>query len=124
MRHFKAMSAAVKYPHIVKEEGKPARLEKNPRWRISLLITIQRAFNWSAEEMVQQYNNTLRLSEIYSALAYYHDHKEEIDREIADDDAEIKRLEKENSTAPTRAELEERLRKMKARDGLKIGNAS
>jgi hypothetical protein len=117
------MSAAVTYPHIIKEGDKPARLEKNPRWRISLLVSIQRSFGWSPELMVQQYDNTLTLSEIHSALAYYYDHKEEIDREIAEDDAEIERARKENSNGPTRAELEERLRKIKAQAAPKIGNA-
>jgi hypothetical protein len=117
------MSAAVAYPHIVKEDGKPARLEKNPRWRISLLITIQRGFGWSPEQMVQQYDGSLALSEIYAALTYYHDHKEEIDREIAQDEAETERARKEDSNGPSRAELEERLRKIKAQAAPKIGNA-
>jgi hypothetical protein len=115
------MSAVVAYPHIVKEDGKPARLEKNPRWRISLLVSIQRSFCWSPEVMAQQYDNTLTLSEIHSALAYYYDHKEEIDKEMAEDEAEFERARKEEN-GPTRAELEERLRKIKAQEALKIGN--
>lgn len=117
------MAAAVTYPHIVKDGEKPARLEKNPRWRISLLVSIQQSFCWSPEQMVQQYDNTLTLSEIHSALAYYYDHKEEIDREIAEDEAEIERARKENTSRPTRAELEERSRKIKAREALKISDA-
>jgi hypothetical protein len=40
---------------------------------------------YSVDEIAADYN--LTLSEIYSALAYYYDHKEEIDRSIADGEA-------------------------------------
>lgn len=40
------------------------------------------------EAMAQEFG--LTLAEVYAALAYYYDHQDEIDREIAADDAEIK----------------------------------
>ena len=42
---------------------------------------------WSAEEIVLQYPY-LSLAEVHAALAYYHDHSEEIDREMAAELAE------------------------------------
>lgn len=38
----------------------------------------------SADEIAVEYN--LTLSDIYAALAYYFDHREEIDRQIVEDD--------------------------------------
>jgi hypothetical protein len=61
----------------------------------------------------------LRLSEIYSALAYYHDNKEEIDRELAEDEAEWERL-RQMPVPP----VVERLRALAAKGGLKSGDAS
>lgn len=87
------MSAEVTYPHIVKEEGKPARLERQPRTRISMIVTDYFGRGWSAEEIVRQYRY-LSLSEVHSALAYYHDHKEEIDKELAEEEADWERFSK------------------------------
>jgi hypothetical protein len=53
---------------------------------------------WDAEE-IQDNDPTLTLAQIYSALAYYYDHKEEVDADIARDRLEDQRL---------RAELEDR----------------
>ena len=39
---------------------------------------------------------TLTLAEVYAALHYYYDHKEEIDREITEETAEQKRLAQES----------------------------
>lgn len=61
-------------------------------------ITVQNVVIWhewlgiSADEIVAQYN--LSLSDIYAALTYYYDHKEEIDKSIKDDDAFIQQLQK------------------------------
>ncbi len=41
------------------------------------------AHHWDADEIRRQHPH-LGLSQIYSALAYYHDHQEEIDRAIAE----------------------------------------
>ncbi len=40
----------------------------------------------SADEIVSQYP-TITLSDVYSALAYYHDHFQEIRQQIAEDEA-------------------------------------
>lgn len=39
------------------------------------------AHSWDAEEIQRQHPH-LSLAHIYSALAYYHDHEEELDRDI------------------------------------------
>jgi uncharacterized protein (DUF433 family) len=45
------------------------------------LVVEQQAYGWSAEELHFQHPH-LTLGAIYSALAYYHDHREELDRDI------------------------------------------
>ena len=48
----------------------------------------------SAEEIVEQYpHRTLR--EIYGVLAWYHEHKEEFDQELAEEEREYYRLKAE-----------------------------
>ena len=45
------------------------------------LVTSVKAYGWSPEELHANYPH-VSMSKIYSALAYYWDHKEEIDAEI------------------------------------------
>ena len=49
---------------------------------------------WSPETIVEQFPH-LTLADILAALAYYHDHRERIDRQVEEDEAfveEMKRL--------------------------------
>lgn len=50
--------------------------------KVSELIAEMRAFGWSPEELHFQHP-TLSLGQIHSALAYYWDHQEALDRQIA-----------------------------------------
>lgn len=78
------MPSVVAYPHVVKPPGECARLEKHPRTRVSMIVCDYGGRGWSAEEIVRQYSY-LTLAEVHSALAYYYDHQQEIDEEIAQD---------------------------------------
>jgi uncharacterized protein (DUF433 family) len=104
------MPATVSYPHIAKEEGNPARLQRHPRTRVSMIVTDYLWRGWSAEEIVRQYPY-LSLAEVHAALTYYHDHEAEIDSELAEESAEVERLRKESKRSP----VVERLRALKAR---------
>lgn len=59
-------------------------------------ITVQNIAVWhermgrSAEEIAVEYE--LSLAAVYAALAYYYDHREEIDQRIIDDDAFVEAL--------------------------------
>lgn len=59
-------------------------------------ITVQNIVIWhermglGVHEIVDEYN--LTLSEVYAALAYYHDHRAEIDASIQADKAFVKEL--------------------------------
>lgn len=85
------MSAATDVKYIVRDAhvygGKPC-IEGH---RIAVHdIAVARYFHgYTPEEIVSEAYPTLTLAQVYAALLYYQDHKEEIDREIAEDAAEI-----------------------------------
>lgn len=50
------------------------------------------------ERIVAEHYPTLTLAQVYAALLYYHEHKDEIDREIAEEAADIRaRAQADNS---------------------------
>jgi uncharacterized protein (DUF433 family) len=91
-----AMSTEVTYPHIRKEEGRPARLRRTPRVRVAQVVMDYLAYGWSVEEMRRQHSY-LTLAEAHAAMAYYFDHQDEIDGEI---EAESKAVENARAKAP------------------------
>jgi len=97
------------YPHIVKEPGKPARLERHPRTRVAMIVMDHQGRAWSAEEIVRQYSY-LTPAEVHAALGYYHDHREEIDGEIDAESDEVGILRRTRPQTP----LLKRLRALKA----------
>lgn len=58
------------------------------------LITSVKAYNWSPKELYDNYPH-LTMSQIHSALAYYWDHKEEIDADLERREQYAERLQKE-----------------------------
>jgi len=68
----------------------------------------------SPEEISDLY--ALSLAEVYAALAYYHDHKEELDRKAAEDDARLAAY-AANDTSPLAEDLRRKLRKRLATNG-------
>lgn len=93
------MSVALKYPHIEKPEGEPARLERLPRIRVAQIAMDYLAHGWSVDEMWHQHPY-LTLAEAHAAMAYYFDHQADIDREINE---EIDQVERDQSRAPRSA---------------------
>ena len=75
------MSAVTAYPHIVKDSGSPARLESHPRTRVAMIVMDYLGRGLSAEDMVRHYPY-LSLAEVHAAMAYYHDHRAQVDAEI------------------------------------------
>lgn len=72
------------YPHIIKENGKPAHLESHPRTRVAMLVMDYLARGLGPEDMVRHYPY-LKLAEVHAAMTYYHDHPQEIHEEIRDE---------------------------------------
>ena len=106
------MPMELTYPHIVKMPGEQARLESQPRTRVSMIVRDHLECGLSADEIVRQYPY-LKRAEVHAALAYYFDHQEEIDREV---DEENRMMVASNSQAPL-APVVEKLRALKKTSG-------
>lgn len=97
--------STVAYPHIeIREDGKPRIAGTG--FKVRVLVEEYLTTGQDAHEL-QAGHPHLTLAQIYSALAYYHDHKDEMDREIE----ELNRLVEE-----MRAEQGESLFEKKLRD--------
>jgi hypothetical protein len=57
------MAVAIAYPHIVKIEGSPARLERMARIRVAQIVIDYLNHGWSADEICIHYPH-LKLAEI------------------------------------------------------------
>jgi uncharacterized protein (DUF433 family) len=73
--------STVSYPHIEIRETGEARIE-GTGFKVRMLVE-EYLTEVSAEE-IQREHPHLSLGQIHSALAYYHDHKRQIDQEIAE----------------------------------------
>lgn len=65
------------------------------------------AYRWDAEE-IQRQHPSLTLGQIHSALAYYYDHQEELDREIDKGLREVAQIRASLGTSPIRLKLRAR----------------
>ncbi len=73
-------------------------------FKVIHLIREHVAYGWSPEELALNHPQ-LTLGEIYSALAYYADHRAQIDRELAATEAAAERLHAESRHAQLAARL-------------------
>ena len=74
------MLAETRYEHVVLNESHTP-LIAGTTMKVVELVLAQAAYGWSAEELNLQFPH-LTLGQIYSALAYYWDHREELDKNI------------------------------------------
>jgi uncharacterized protein (DUF433 family) len=72
--------------------------------KVLQIVLDKLAHDSTAEEMHLQYPH-LTVAQIYSALAYYHDHKAGFDELIRQDSQEIKALRAQLGETPGRAKL-------------------
>jgi hypothetical protein len=93
------MGNAIAYPHIIKEQGKPARLESHPRTRVAQVVMDYLAYGWSADEIHRQHPH-LALAEMHTAMGYYYDNQAEIDAEIATELEEVDRASDAKARSP------------------------
>jgi hypothetical protein len=84
-----SMSTITPYPHIVKENGSPARLDSHPRTRVAMIVMDYLGRGLAPEDIVRHYPH-LKLAEVRSAMTYYHDHRAEIEAEIQGEIALLK----------------------------------
>lgn len=69
-----------RYEHVILNKDK-VPIIAGTKTKVIQLILDKIAYGWSPEELQFQHPH-LTLGQIYSALAYYSDHQEEIDRVI------------------------------------------
>lgn len=75
------MPTKTDYPHIVlNDQGVP--VIEGTTMKVVEVITVRDAYGWSPEEIQFQFPY-LTPSQIHAALAYYWDHRDELDREVA-----------------------------------------
>ncbi len=74
------MLAETRYEHIVLNDLH-VPIIGGTTMKVTELVLAQAAYGWSAEELHIQFPH-LTLGQIYSALAYYWDHREELDKDI------------------------------------------
>ncbi len=78
------------YEHLdCSNPGRPLIAGKN--FKLIHLIREHVAYRWSAQELALNHPQ-LTLGEVYAALAYYADHREELDRQIAASEREAERM--------------------------------
>src|SRR5687767_12308631 len=75
-----ALPAPFEYAHISHDE-KGVPFVTGTTMKVVELVMAQRAYGWSPEELHFQHPH-LSLGQIHSALAYYWDHQDELDRDI------------------------------------------
>ena len=74
-------ASAGTYPHIAVDEAGTATIAGTTTKVVEVALD-RIAHHWDADEMQRQHPH-LSLSQIYAALAYYHDHQPELDALIA-----------------------------------------
>jgi len=92
-----------RYEHIAVDESGVAVIAGSTM-RVSQLVAEKRAYGWSPEELHFQHPY-LSLGQIYSALAYYWDHAEQIDRELEEELAFVDKMQRETPEPPIIARL-------------------
>lgn len=104
-RKGKAARVGASGPHIVQKPGYCGGKPHIAGHRISVqnVAIWHERMGWSAHQISAEYN--LSLGQIYAALAYYFDHREEIDRSIADDEAFVAEMKGRRSGPSASADL-------------------
>jgi uncharacterized protein (DUF433 family) len=100
------MSTNISYPHLVRDEEGTVRIGRT-RYKIKHLAGEHYQHGWTAEELMRQHPD-LRPEEVYVALAYIYDHKEELMAEIHNSWEKTSQA-RSNQTL-SRAELLQRIR--------------
>ena len=74
------MLIETRYEHVILDENQ-VPIIAGTSMKIIELVLEKTAYGWSPEELHFQHPY-LALGQVYSALAYYSDHQEELDRDI------------------------------------------
>jgi uncharacterized protein (DUF433 family) len=98
--------ATVAYAHIeFNADGEP--IIAHTRIKVRMIALDRMAQGWDAEE-IHRHHPDLTLGQIHSALAYYFDHQEEMDRDIAERHQRVLDMRAGETESPGRRKLRER----------------
>ncbi|HEX9945599.1 MAG TPA: DUF433 domain-containing protein [Thermoanaerobaculia bacterium] len=98
-----ALPTTFQYPHIeLDANGVP--FLAGTTMKVVELVMAQRAYGWSPEEIHFQHPY-LSLSQIHSALAYYWDHKDELDRDIERRSRFVEEVRQKTGPSPLKEKL-------------------
>lgn len=94
---------ATRYEHIVLDEAGIPSIA-GTTMKVIELVVARSAYGWSPEELHVQYPY-LSPGQIYSTLAYYSDHQEALDQDIARRRERVEELRRASPTSPLVARL-------------------
>jgi uncharacterized protein (DUF433 family) len=92
-----------RYEHIVLDDAGVPRIA-GTTMKVIKLVLERSAYGWSPEELHFQHPY-LSLGQIHSALAYYWDHQDELDQDIARRRARVEELRRTTPPVPLIARL-------------------
>ncbi|MBK9007598.1 MAG: DUF433 domain-containing protein [Anaerolineae bacterium] len=92
------MLAETRYEHVVLSDSR-VPLISGTTMKVVELVLAQAAYGWSAEELHIQFPQ-LTLGQIYSALAYYWDHRDELDGDIEKRIEKVDKVQKSTPASP------------------------
>jgi len=96
-------SEKTKYEHVaLDDKGVPIIVGTN--MKVIEIVLEKTAYGWSPEELYFQHPH-LTLGQIYSALAYYWDHQDDLDRDIERRLAIVSQARKATGQTPLAARL-------------------
>lgn len=103
MNSLSLLEPVTAYPHVeANEAGMP--IIAGTTMKVVELVMAQIAYGWTPEELYLQHRY-LTLGQIHAALAYYWDHKEELDAEIERRGREAEQARREAGPSPLVAKL-------------------
>lgn len=92
------MLAETRYEHIILNNSRVPIIE-GTTMKVVELVLAQAAYAWSAEELREQFPY-LTFGQIYSALAYYWDHQDDLDADIEGRIRKVDRIRKSMPESP------------------------
>ena len=92
------------YPYIETTKGGVPKIA-GTKTKVVEIVLDRLAHHWDADEIQRQHPHLL-LARIYAALAYYHDHQEEMDRDIAARLGKVEDIAASQADSAVRAKLQ------------------
>jgi uncharacterized protein (DUF433 family) len=91
------------YPYVEMIDGR-AWIE-GKKVRVTEIVLDWLAYHWDAEQIRRQHSY-LSMAEIHAAFVYYYDHKEGLDREIAEEVEKVDRIRTETEDVNLQTRLQ------------------